>query len=205
MNDRHALQGRPRADGIGPELAATVFTLAAVLGSMWATELVDQYLLGGKLDGFGVRPHDVHSLGGIFAAPFLHSGFAHLTSNTVGLAILGTLLLLWSRREFWKVSIAATIVAGLGTWLLGHPNSVHIGASGVLFGYFGYLLLRGIFERKLGAILISLVVGWFFGSMAHGMFPGLAGSGISWEMHFFGFLGGALVAWTWRRRSRRAR
>ncbi len=170
---------------------------------LWGVELLDLYVLNQALDQFGVRPLDVDHLGGILAAPVLHGGLEHLSSNSVGILILGTIVALWSRREFWGVTIAATLVGGLGTWLVGHPGSTHIGASGVLFGFFGYLLLRGVFERKIGAILISLVIGYAFGSnMVAGMLPKTAGAMVSWEMHLFGFLGGALMAWRWRRRSR---
>ena len=175
--------------------------MALVTAVLWGVELVDQYALHSALDQFGVRPLNVEHLGGIVAAPLLHGGLEHLASNTVGILILGTMVAMWSRREFWLVTLAATIVGGLGTWLIGNPASTHIGASGVLFGFFGYLLLRGVFERKIGAILVSLAVGWVFGSnMLHGMLPEQAGAMISWEMHLFGFLGGVLMAWRWRRR-----
>jgi len=187
---------------LSQELSLVVRTLVGFIGVLWVSEVVDQTIFHGSLDRFGVQPREVEGLIGLVTGPFLHGGYPHLISNTIGLALLGAIVLLWSRREFWLVTLASTLIGGLGTWLVGVDGSVHIGASGVLFGYFGYLLLRGWFERKFGAMALSLVVGWAFGSMASGMVPGLAGFGISWECHFFGFLGGALMAWRWRRRAR---
>ncbi len=192
----------PKPASLSQELSLVVRTLVGFLGVLWLCEIVDQSIFHGGLDRFGVQPREVEGLLGLVTAPFLHGGYPHLISNTVGLLLLGGLLLLWSRREFWLVTIASTLVGGLGTWLVGMDGSVHIGASGVLFGFFGYLLLRGWFERKFGAMALSLVVGWLFGSMASGMVPGLAGLGISWEEHLFGFLGGVLMAWRWRKKTR---
>jgi membrane associated rhomboid family serine protease len=93
--------------------------------------------------------------------------------------------------DFFVVSAIAMLVGGLGTWLFGAP-ALHIGASGVIFGYLGFLLLRGYFERKFASILFSVFVGILYGSLIWGVLPGQPG--ISWEGHLFGFLGGVLAA-----------
>ena len=103
------------------------------------------------------------------------------------------------KREADLVVVAAgswsrPLAAGLGAWTFGAPGSVHVGMSGVIFAYFGFLLGRGIYERRPGAIVLSLLVGWFFGSMLWGVLPFVVGPGISWQSHLFGFLGGALTA-----------
>ena len=169
----------------------TLFTIVAVL---WAIEVVDFVLLGGGLDRLGITPRTVTGLAGILAAPLLHGSWGHLISNTFGFAILGTLVLMWGRREFFAVSIASALVGGLGTWLVGASGTTHIGVSGVIFGYFGYLVARGFYERRVGSLILTVLVALCFGSMIFGAIPGLAGPGISWEGHLFGAIGGLLVA-----------
>lgn len=190
---REVIMTAPFKDG----LITSLKILGAVLALLWGLEIVD-FVLGGSLDSLGIRPRSVSGLLGILAAPFLHGGFGHLISNTIGFAILGGLVMAWGLDEWMKVTLTAALVGGVGTWLLGASNSVHIGASGVIFGYFGYLVLRGWFERKPASIALSLVVAWFYGSLIFGVFPVLAGPGISWEGHLFGFIGGALVARTYK-------
>ena len=180
--------------GLGDELKFIVKTIGATLALLWGLELADQLVFAGGLDAFGIHPREVWGLLGILASPLLHGGFGHLSSNTVGLLVFGTLTLMWGRREFLWVTLASTLIGGLGTWLIGATGSVHIGASGVVFGYFGYVLARGFYERKFMSIVVSLVVGVMFGSMVFGAVPGMAGPGISWECHLFGLIGGVLVA-----------
>ena len=160
---------------------------------LWLIELADLVVLGGGLDAWGVRPRSIGGLVGLVTAPFLHGGVAHLAANTIPLLVLGALTMTRKRLDFWVVSVVSAILAGGGAWLFGAPNTVHIGASGVIFGYFGFLLARGIYERSLRAVFMSLFVGWAFGGMLMGVLP-LVGAGISWQSHLFGFLGGALTA-----------
>jgi membrane associated rhomboid family serine protease len=129
---------------------------------------------------------------GIALAPLLHGGFGHLIANTIPLITLGWLIMLRETRDLIAVTVLSALVSGLGVWLVGASYSVHIGASGVIFGYFGFLLLRGYFERSLIAVLLSIVVAVLYGGMLWGVFP--SGRLISWEGHLFGFLGGVLAA-----------
>ncbi len=193
--DSKGLGGMLKADSraMVRNTRANVGLVVGVTGLLWVIEILDT-VLGGALDGFGVIPRSVSWLWGIAFAPFLHGGFGHLIANTFPLLVLGTLTMARKRMDFWVVSIASAITAGLGAWLFGASGTVHIGASGVIFGYFGFLLGRGIYERRPGAIVLSLLVGWFFGSMLWGVLPIVAGVGISWQSHLFGFLGGALTA-----------
>ena len=100
--------------------------------------------------------------------------------------------MLRGRGEWIAVSVITALCSGVGTWLFGGLNSTHIGASGVIFGYFGFLLLRGYFERSLSAIAFSLLVGFLYGGIIFGVLP--TDSTISWQGHLFGFLGGILAA-----------
>src|SRR5262249_41450245 len=133
--------------------------------------------------------------------PFLHHGFAHLIANTIPFIVLGWLVLLRETKHFIAVFVATTLMGGLGVWLFGHSGT-HIGASGVIFGWLGYLLLAGWFERSIGTILLSLFVGITYGWALLGILP--FQSGVSWEGHLFGFLTGALMARILRRRAKEA-
>ena len=168
---------------------AILFWLVTLI---WTLELVDLLFLRGALDGFGIRPRRVDWLWGILFAPFLHGGLGHLVANTSSLLFLGWLVLLRRTGDFFVVTALAILVGGLGVWLFGAVGTIHIGASGLVFGYLGYLLLRGYFERSVVSILVSVVVGVLYGGALSGILPGVPG--ISWEGHLFGFLGGAGAA-----------
>jgi len=158
----------------------------------WVLELVDQVVYGQSLDRFGIRPRDVDTVWSIFAAPLLHGGWLHLAANTGPFVVLGWLVLVRRALDFVVVSLVAIVVGGLGVWLFGSPSSIHIGASGLVFGYVGYLLARGYFERRALSVVIALGVAVVYGSVLWGVLPGQRG--ISWEGHLFGFLGGIAAA-----------
>ncbi len=126
-------------------------------------------------------------------APLLHGGWAHLVANTIPLLVLGFLLALSGVRTWVSVTAIVWIVSGLGVWLFGGANSVHIGASGLVFGWLVHLMVRGIFARHLGQIALGLVVFVVYGGVLWGVIPGRPG--ISWQGHLFGALGGAIAAW----------
>ncbi len=176
---------------IARELKLHAVILGGFVAVMWIAELLDQFFLGGQLNTLGIYPRQPETLRGILFMPFLHGNFTHLLSNTVPFLILGWLVLVRGIRDFFLVTAAAMLLGGMGVWLFGAPG-IHIGASGVVFGYLGFLLLRGLFERSFQAIALSLLVGFFYGGLVGGIFPGQPG--ISWEGHLFGFLGGILAA-----------
>ena len=165
--------------------------LLCILAFMWIAEVVD-FLLGGALNQFGIHPRTASGLVGSVLAPFLHGGFAHLAANTVPFAVLGWLVLVQGRDEFWGVLLLVWLISGLGVWLFGASNSVHIGASGVIFGFFGFLLFRGILSRSWLPLLIAIAVCIVYGSLIFGVLP--LQRGISWEGHLFGFIGGIISA-----------
>jgi len=179
-----------------------VLTLLFFVGSFWVVEIIDA-ITPGTLDVHGIRPRSMTGLLGILFAPFLHGDFAHLMANTVPFLILGWLTMV---REWWHfivVTLLSTLLGGLGVWLFGASNSVHVGASGVIFGYLGFLLLSGFFERKAGPILVSLFVGLAYGGLVFGVLP--SQPGVSWEGHLFGFLSGILAAYLIAKVSRKRR
>ncbi|MBK7895768.1 MAG: rhomboid family intramembrane serine protease [Candidatus Promineifilaceae bacterium] len=161
---------------------------------LWIIEGVDQVVFNGALDGFGVRPRTLNGLWGILWAPFLHGGFRHLLANTWPLLILGSIVMISRRlRDFFFISFVIVVIGGLGAWLIGPRFSVHLGASGLIFGYFGFLLLSAYFERSCRAIAIAVVVLLFYSGIIWGVLP--QGGGISWQTHLFGFVGGGVAAY----------
>ena len=177
------------------ELQGQFYILGGFVALIWVIEILDsllfQRILRGGLDEFGIYPRTFLGLRGLVFAPFLHSNYYHVAANTVPFLVLGWLIMLRNTKDFWAVSVVSALVSGLGTWLFGR-SAFHIGASGMIFGYFGYLLLRGYFERSILAIAISLLVGFTYGGMIYGVLP--SQSWISWEGHLFGFIGGAIAA-----------
>jgi membrane associated rhomboid family serine protease len=176
--------------GITRELLLQASILLGLVILMWSIEIIDQ-LLGGILDRFGILPRTILGLRGIVFAPLLHGGFMHLASNTVPFIVLGWLVMLRRTSDFIWVTLIVVLVSGLGTWVFGSPG-FHIGASGVIFGYLGFLLLRGYFERSFFAIFLSVVVAFLYGGLLLGVLPNQPG--ISWEGHLFGFIGGGIAA-----------
>lgn len=185
---------------IAQEIKSHITILGGLVAVMWIVEIVNMlffqrsvsfYGVSPGLDIYGIIPRNVIGLRGILFAPFLHGSFAHLIGNTVPFIALGWLIMLRETSDFFWVSLIAGFVSGLGTWIFGSPG-IHIGASGVIFGYLGYLLARGYFERSMVAIAMSLFVGALYGSLIWGVLP--THVGISWEGHLFGFIGGVLAA-----------
>jgi membrane associated rhomboid family serine protease len=182
------------------DLKRHILILGSFLAVMWGVHLINQFLFAGSLNSFGVSPRNPNSLRGIVLMPFLHGSFAHILSNTISFLVLGWLVLIRGTRHFLWVTLIATLVSGLGIWFFGSAG-IHIGASGVIFGYLGFLLLHRLFERSLPSIALSLLVMFFYGSLIWGIFPG--DPTISWEGHLFGFIGGVFAAKGLARQSRR--
>lgn len=170
--------------------------VAGMVVLMWVSEIVD--LLPVDLDLLGIEPRSAEGLTGIPLAPFLHLGFGHLIGNTVPFLVMGTVIALSGLRRVLAVTAIVLVVGGMGTWLIGQPGSVHIGASGVVFGYAAYLIVRGLFDHRLHYLLIGLVIAFSYGlPLLLGLLPA---PGISWQGHLFGAVGGVVAARTLARR-----
>ncbi len=151
-------------------------------------------LTANSLNQFGLIPREGTSLLSIFIAPWLHGSAAHLLTNLVPLLLFMWLTMQWPRSHFWLVTLAICIIGGLGVWLFGR-SAIHIGASGMVYGYFGFLLLAGYRSGQLRYIAISVFVALLYGGMLIGILP--AKAFISFEYHLFGFIGGIFAAWAW--------
>jgi membrane associated rhomboid family serine protease len=167
--------------------------LAVLVAIAWIVYLVNFLVLGGILNQLGVRPRTLTGLLGIPISAFLHSDARHLLGNTQGFLLLGgRLILLRGTDDFTLVSLFTLLTSGFGIWLFGRPPN-HVGASGVLFGYFGFLLLRGYFERNAVSAILSILMIALYSTTLWRVLPS-DNTGISWEGHLFGFLGGAIAA-----------
>lgn len=165
--------------------------LAGFVALLWGVQVVNWatgYALTARL---GLVPRDLGSLAGILGMPVLHGSFGHLTANTPPLLMLGALLAATATRALVAMN---AVVVGLGgglVWLLGSPG-IHVGASGLVFGWFGFLIARGVVDRSLVTLAAAALVGVVFGSILWGVLPGQAG--VSWEAHLFGALAGVAAA-----------
>jgi len=173
--------------------------VAAMAAVMWIVEIADQ-IDDGRLERHGIVPRSTDGLEGVAFAPFLHAGWDHLIGNTLPFLILGAAIAFGGVARVALVTVIVVVVGGLGTWLVAPANTVHIGASGLVFGFAAYLMARGFFSRSFVQIGIGLVVVAIWGTtLLNGLAPA---DGISWQGHFFGAVGGVLAAWLLDRRRR---
>nr|WP_047260735.1 rhomboid family intramembrane serine protease [Corynebacterium uterequi] len=172
----------------GGGLKGAVTYAVGFVVAIWSVFLVNLLVFGGDLVFFGIHPLDTASWWGIFAAPFLHANLEHVLSNTVPGAVFAFLIGFSGRRVFWEVTLITVVAAGAGTWLFGGVATNHIGASGVVYGWLAYLLIRGVFNRHLGQVVVGVVLGIAYSGLIFGLLPGVPG--VSWQGHLFGALGG---------------
>ncbi|NEA32553.1 rhomboid family intramembrane serine protease [Streptomyces sp. SID13031] len=183
---------RTRSVVDGAKITSGLILLGVLVGLMWLSEIVDT-ALNGKLDQYGILARDPDGLFGILTSPFLHGGFGHLISNTLPLLALGALIAFSGALRLFSVTAIVATIGGLGTWLTSPPHSNTIGASGLVFGFAGYLITRGVFNRRLGQVAIGvLVVLIWGGGLLSGLLPQ---DGISWQGHLFGGIAGIFAAW----------
>lgn len=178
-------------------------TLWVFVALMWVIEAVDQVLIsvtGSQqvLDGYGVRPLTGEGLLGILFQPLLHGGWGHLIGNSIGLLVLGSIIALSGLRPLVAVTFVSWLASGVISWLLGGEGTVHIGASGILFGYIFYVIVRGFFSRRILHIVVGVVIGFYYGFEAlAGLSPML--DGVSWQGHLGGAVGGVAAAYGLKR------
>lgn len=182
-----------------PLRAAVVITSFTAL--LYLVELVNLGIFHNSLVSDGIHPRSVAGLAGIVWAPLLHGGWPHLISNTLPVLLFGFLAMASGIGPWIATTAVIWVVSGLGVWLISPGNSVTVGASGLAFGWLMFLLVRGIFNRAVGQIVVALVLLFYWGSVLWGLLPGNAD--ISWQGHLFGALAGVLCAWLVAKASRR--
>lgn len=181
-----------------------LFRGLAVVGGllvlMWVLEFFDQST-GNSLDQFGIIPRDPETAGHIALAPWLHFGWGHLIANSGPFLVLGVLTYISGFARWLITTISSIVVSGVTVWLTAPPGSITAGASGLVFGYLAYLLIRGFFTGRPGQIALAIVVLLLYGGVLVGLLP--TASGVSWQGHLGGAGGGGLAAWLQYGRPRR--
>lgn len=196
---QHSPQRRTQRGG-SPDWVRAAGWIGSFVAVLWLLEGFDAVLLGGSLDQEGVRPRTDDGLLGVLFAPFLHAGFAHLVANTVPVLVLGYLVLASGLGRGLAATAVIWVVSGLGVWVFSPTFSTTVGASGLIFGWLVYLLMRGFFTRSAWEVFVGIVVFLLYGGALLGVLPGQPG--ISWQAHLFGAVGGALAAVLLSERSR---
>src|SRR2546421_10823476 len=163
---------------------------------MWLLEVVNTLDSNG-LDNDGIWARNFGRLWGIFTAPFLHASFQHLIANTIPFVFMGVIIALHGAKRLALVTLIVIVVGGLGTWLIAPSHSITVGASGVVFGYATYLLVRGLFDRSVLEAFVGSVVGVVWGgALLSSLVPHY---GVSWQGHVCGAIGGVVAAYVLRR------
>lgn len=164
----------------------------ALTGICWAVFLVNNVLLGGSLTGHGIVPRHLSSVPGILWSPFLHVSFQHLIANTLPLLILGLIICGRSKGEFGAAVASGIFLGGGLTWLFAR-TACHVGASGLVFTFFGYVASLAYFRRTFGSLVLSVACVVGYGGLLRGILP--TAMPVSWEGHLSGLLAGVLAAW----------
>ena len=170
---------------------------------LWLLEVVD-VISGHALDGLGITPREPSELVDVVPAAFIHFGFAHVATNSVPLLVMGFLAALGGIRRFAAVCLVVIVADGLGVWLVAPAHTNTAGASGLIFGLFGFLLVSGFVERRPLGVLVGLLVGAIWGgSILLGLSP--LQTGVSWQGHLIGLAAGVGAAFWFRRRAAQPR
>lgn len=182
-----------------------VTAMVVIAGLLWLVELVN-LATDGRLDDYGIRPRTLGGLWGVATAPLLHASVPHLVGNTLPLVVLGILGLVGNARRFVLATALVWLVSGVGVWLAGPSDAVTVGASGIIYGWLGYLIVRGWVAHRLRQALLGVAVLVVYGGGAlWGLLP-LVNGHVSWQGHLFGAVGGVLSAFLLdRRRDREPR
>jgi membrane associated rhomboid family serine protease len=173
-----------------------LIVMGVFLALIWLLQVLnwaDSYRLDYQ---YGILPHNAGRLGEIFTAPFLHFSWQHIEGNSVPLFVLGVLAAYRSIARFLFVSLIVAVTSGMAVWLFQSSNELTVGASGLIFGYFGYVLVRGFFDRNPLDIGLGLVAGVLYWTILQVAIPGTPG--VSWIGHLGGLVGGVLAAWLLR-------
>lgn len=168
-----------------------LYFLLWMVGGLWFIQIINT-LSGYRLNGLGIYPRQANGILGIVFSPFLHGSYQHLFLNSIPLFVLGGLMLMTGKYLFFKISFFIIVVSGLITWLLGRP-AYHIGASGLILGYWGFLLCNAYIARSTIAVFLALLCLYYFGGFIFSLFP--QEERISWESHLAGFLAGILACY----------
>lgn len=186
-----SLRRRRDTDGPSTWVSAAVWSGSFVV-LLYLIEVID-VIADNRLDRLGVEPRSADGLWGIVFAPLLHSGWTHLEANTLPALFLGFLVLFSGVVRGLEATAVIWVVGGVGVWLVAPSDTIHLGASVLIFGWLVYLMIRGIWTRKAGQIILGIMLFFLYGTLLLGVLPGQPG--VSWQGHLFGAIGGGLAAW----------
>jgi membrane associated rhomboid family serine protease len=181
------------------KLRDAVVVMAGFLALIWALQVFN-WADGYRLDAdFAIVPMHLSRLPDIFTAPFLHFSWQHIEGNSLPLFVLGVLAAYRSVARFLVVSLIVLVTSGMAVWLFQSGSTLTVGASGLIFGYFGYVLVRGFLDRNMVDIIVGAVAGVLYWTILAVAIPGTPG--VSWVDHLGGLVGGVLAAWVVRTRT----
>ncbi|HWM57014.1 MAG TPA: rhomboid family intramembrane serine protease [Pseudonocardia sp.] len=183
---------RPTARVLPASPVRALLTMLLFTALLYVIETADT-VTGGVLDAEGgIEPRELDGLDGVLFAPLLHGGFAHLVANTVPFLVFGFLAMAGGMRQFVVVTATVWLLGGLAVWLLGPADTNHIGASGLIFGWLVFLLVRGFYTRSVAQLVLAVALFLIWGGVLWGVLPG--DPNVSWQGHLFGALAGLLAA-----------
>lgn len=192
--------GAGDAEAVLAEARKGLFVMVGFLAILWIIQIAnwaDHYQLSYE---YGIIPHHLSRLPDIFTAPFLHFSWTHIEGNSGPLFIFGFLAAYRGVRKFLGVTLLVAITSGLAAWFFESSNSVGAGASGLVFGYFGYIIVRGFFDQHLIDVMLGLVMALCFAYQFSVLLPA---QGIGWQAHIGGVVGGVVAGWVFRDRTGR--
>ncbi len=178
-------------DGILGAIAQNIWTVVLGVAVLWVIQVIN-LSMSYRLNRFGIIPREKMGLPGIILSPLLHADFGHLFLNTIPLFVLANLVLINGWQTFWSVTLDIVVLGGGLVWLFGR-RAIHIGASGLVMGYWGYLLVSAIYHFSIMTIILAGLCVYYFGSLYMNVFP--AGKRSSWEGHLFGLLAGVVAVY----------
>jgi membrane associated rhomboid family serine protease len=194
-------KGRSQAEAMIAEAKRALWVMVGLLAVIWGVQLLNA-LEGYDLSlEFGIEARNPFSLPDILTAPFVHASWSHIEANSGPLFIFGFLAAYRGVKKFLGVTLLIIGASGIAIWVMSAPNVVTVGASGLLFGYFGYIIVRGIFDRHLIDIVIGVVMALCFAYQLTALLP--TQQAISWQGHLFGFIAGIAGGWLFRERRRK--
>jgi membrane associated rhomboid family serine protease len=193
---------RSEAELMIAEAKKALWVMVGLLALLWLVQIVNAVEGYDLSHEFGLQPRDPASLPEIFSAPFMHSSWGHIEGNSGPLFVFGFLAAYRGVKKWLGVSVLIIVASGLGVWFISPSNSITVGASGLVFGYFGYIIVRGLFDRHPIDIVIGLVMALCFAYQFTSLLP--TDERVSWQGHLFGFAGGIIGGWVFRDRRPRA-
>jgi membrane associated rhomboid family serine protease len=186
------------AEEILAEARKALTVMLGVIALLWVLQIANWADSYGLDQHFGILPRDIFRLPDILSAPFLHFSWTHIEANSGPLFVFGFLAAFRGVKRFLGVTAVVVVTSGLGVWLFQSSGELTVGASGVIYGYFGYVVVKGLFDRRLLDVAVGVVMALSFAYILVAVVPGTPG--VSWIGHLSGLVGGVFSGWLFRSR-----